>query len=102
MSENIQVGAIGLVITLTITEDDVPCNISTATTRTIWIRKPDGTVVEKAAAFTTTGADGKLTYTTIAGDMDLVGEYRVQAYVVMTGFTGFSTVVRFDANRNLQ
>ena len=102
MSDNIQVGAIGLVITLTITEDDVPVNVSTASTKTIRIRKPDGSVVEKAAAFTTNGSEGKITYTTIAGDIDLVGEYRVQAYVVMSGFTGYSTVVRFDANRNLQ
>ena len=61
MSDNIQVGAIGLVITLTITEDDVAVNISSATTKTIKIRKPDGTVLAKTAAFTTNGSDGKVT-----------------------------------------
>ena len=101
MSDNIQVGAIGLIITLTITEDDVAVNISSATTKQIKIRKPDGTVMAKTAAFTTNGSDGKVTYTTIAGDIDLVGEYKAQAYVVMTGFMGHSTIVTFDAKRNV-
>lgn len=101
MSDNIQVGVIGLVITLTITEDDVAVNVSSATTKTIKIRKPDGTVMTKTAAFTTTGADGKLTYTTVANDIDLAGEYKAQAYVVMSGFTGHSTIVTFEAKRNV-
>ena len=101
MSDNIQVGAIGLIITLTITEDDVAVNISSATTKQIKIRKPDGTVMAKTAAFTTNGSDGKVTYTTVADDIDLAGEYKAQAYVVMTGFMGHSTIVTFDAKRNV-
>src|SRR5688572_23744786 len=101
MSDNIQVGVIGLVITLTITEDDVAVNIASATTKQIKIRKPDGTLMTKTAAFTTNGSDGKVTYTTVADDIDLVGEYKAQAYVIMTGFTGHSTIVLFDAQRNL-
>lgn len=101
MSDNIQVGVIGLVITLTITEDDAAVNISSATTKRIHIRKPDGEVLQKTAAFTTTGSDGKLTYTTIAGDIDLAGEYKAQAYVIMSGFTGHSTITAFEAKRNL-
>jgi len=101
MSENIQVGVIGLVMTLTIEEDNVAVNISSATTKQIKVRKPDGSVMDKAADFSTNGSDGKLTYTTIADDIDMVGEYQAQAYVVMTGFTGHSTVVSFEAKRNL-
>ncbi|MDQ3007191.1 MAG: BppU family phage baseplate upper protein [Chloroflexota bacterium] len=101
MSDNIQVGAIGLVITLTIMEDGAAVNISSAATRKIKIRKPDGTVLEKDAAFTTNGSDGKLTYTTVSGDIDQVGQYKVQAYVEMSSFTGHSTIRTLDAKNNL-
>ena len=101
MSDNIQVGVIGLVMTLTILEDGVAVNISSAATRKIKIRKPGGEVLERDAEFSTNGNDGKLTYTTISGDINKVGEYKVQAYVIMTGFTGHSTVATFEAKKNL-
>lgn len=101
MTDYIQVGAIGLVMTLTIEEDGAVVNISSATAKTIKIRKPGGAVLTKNAAFTTNGSDGKLTYTTLADDIDKVGEYKVQAYVEMTGFTGHSSIVTFEAKKNL-
>lgn len=101
MSDFIQVGAIGLVMTLTVEEDGAAVNVSSASTKKIKIRKPGGAVLEKDAAFTTNGTDGKLTYTTISGDIDKVGEYRVQAYVVMSGFTGSSSIATFEAKKNL-
>lgn len=101
MSDFIQAGAIGLIMTLTIEEDGAAVNISSATTKKIKIRKPGGSVLEKDALFVTNGSDGKLTYTTIDGDIDKVGDYKVQAYVAMTGFTGHSSIVMFEAKKNL-
>jgi hypothetical protein len=66
--------------------------ITTATTTDLRIMKPDGNL------FTWTGAvydTTKIKYTVIAGDFDQAGTYRLQAYVVMPGWTGRGDTVFF-------
>ena len=52
-------------------------SIASTTVITVLIKKPDGTVLTKTpgAINYTTGA---ITYDTISGDLDIVGEYTVQ------------------------
>ncbi|MFA5753716.1 MAG: hypothetical protein WC910_11660, partial [Bacteroidales bacterium] len=62
-------GDIGTVIRLTITEDDdtTAVDVSGASVKKFYFLKPDNTKENVDAEFDSTGADGKLKYTTIAG-----------------------------------
>lgn len=85
----VHVNDVGTRFKLTLEDgDNTAVNISTATVKRLDFRKPDGTVIQRTAAFFTTGADGILYYDTIAGDIDQVGKWYVQPYVEFDGFKG--------------
>jgi hypothetical protein len=98
---NIQVGAVNLLIELEIRDGYNVLDISGATTKNIILEKPDDTVITVSGSFTTDGSDGLLFYKTREGDIDQAGIYNVQAYLVLPDFTGYSTPVNFTAYANL-
>lgn len=102
-SDIIHVGDVGTVITLTIYEDDgtTVVDVSSATTKTIYFKKPDGTKLAATAGFTTTGTDGKIAYTTVAGDVSVAGVWEVQGYVEIGTAKYYSTKGRFQVHGNL-
>lgn len=67
------------------------------------VSKPpnSGTMLTKAGSFTTDGTDGKLSYTTIAGDLSVAGEWKASASIVMTGWTGQTTQHGFYVTESL-
>jgi hypothetical protein len=83
----IRVGDVGVVVELVIEEDldDVltPVDLSTATNSTLTFSRPDGTTFTVGAA-RTVGAGGQITYQLQAGDIDQVGNWPVQGFVVFT------------------
>jgi hypothetical protein len=93
----IHVGDVGTIIRLTITEDDgtTAVDVSSATTKTFYFEKGDRSRVSKTAEFNTDGSDGKLKYTTVAGDIDKTGTWQVQAYVEIGTAKYYSTKARF-------
>lgn len=75
---------IGNEIKVRINKDDCSGNVenvSSATVITFYIIKPNGTVLTKTGVLDTDGTDGIVKYTTIAGDLDQVGAYRVEVYI---------------------
>ena len=58
-------------------------DVSTAATMEIIFQKPNGTSVTQTASFTTDGTDGKIEYTTLTGDLDTVGLWKIQGHVVL-------------------
>lgn len=99
---DMQIDDIGTIIRLTITQDGVALDISSATaTKDILLKKPSGTLLTKGASFTTDGTDGKLEYVTVADDVDESGEWKVQASLVLAAGTFRSAVARFDVGDNL-
>lgn len=62
--------------------DGKPRDISAATTLEIHVLKPSGVFVTKPATLSTDGKDGRMQFTTGAGDLDEAGEYRLQGHVV--------------------
>jgi hypothetical protein len=65
--------------------------VSLATDLKIKFLKPDGTLVEKAATFTTDGTDGKIQYVTTADDLDQVDQWGIQAWVRLPSGAWHST-----------
>lgn len=71
---------------------DTCSDISTSTVRDLLVEKPDGTrVTWHGSVYETT----KIRYVVRAGDFDQAGEYSVQAYVEMPGWTGKGNTVTF-------
>lgn len=99
----IHVGDVGTIIRLTITESDgtTAVDVSTATVKKFYFAKPSGEKLAVTAEFNTTGVDGKLKYTTIAGDIDVAGVWQVQAYVEIGTAKYYSTKTTFSVQSNL-
>jgi hypothetical protein len=88
---------IGTIIRLVIRADGVVQDVSSATvTKQIKLQKPDGVTVTKTAVFTTNGKDGQIQYTTVANDLDQVGRWKAQGYVVLSSGTWHTTVETFE------
>ena len=87
MGNKMYVGDIGTVITLDTNE-----TISSATTTNIEVRKGDGTITTWTGSLS--GTDS-VTYTTVDGDFSCSGIYKVQAYVVMVGWSGLGETAEF-------
>ena len=100
-STDIRVADIGVTFKITITDCDTAVDISTASTKQIWLYKPDGTVLTKTASFFTDGTDGIITYTTVSGDIDIAGFWRIEAYVVMGTSEYHSEIERFRVYNHL-
>jgi hypothetical protein len=89
----IMVNDIGTIFQITVKDEDCGIvDLSTASTKQIIFRKPDGTLLTKSASFVNSGDDGKIKWVSVSGDLDLPGMYRVQAYIVI-GSTQFRTNV---------
>jgi len=79
----IYVGQCGVIIRLNANPDELPeCDIATANTLKILVKKPDGTLKEWTA--TRYSDTDKIQYTTQDGDLDIKGTYKLQAYVEWT------------------
>jgi hypothetical protein len=87
----VHVGDVGVVIRLTVYEDGVVKNLSSALTRQIKIRKPNGTVLTRTAEFVTTGIDGRLQCLSLAEDFDAPGLYEARASFYIGGWQGHTT-----------
>jgi hypothetical protein len=96
-----QVGVIGATIELDITEDGIPKNISTATSKKIRLTGPDDVSKDYLASFLTDGTDGKLIYTTLGDELNVAGYWQAQALLIMGSFNGDTAVAAFTVKDNL-
>jgi len=81
---------VGLEIVITFDE-----SIEGATTITMQVLKPEATT---AVAWTATiGADNQsITYTTVSGDLNLEGDYRINPQFTLGSWTGKTDTVTFE------
>ena len=100
-TQEVHLNDIGTSLRVTIEEDGTALDISTATTKQILIVKPSMTKLTKSAVFVTDGTDGMIEYVTIANDLDELGTYNIQGYIVMSGWAGHSEVKQFKVYSNL-
>ena len=74
---------------------------STAVTKSLLFKKPDGTVVTQTAVFVTDGTDGKIRYVTIAADLVPFGVWEWQARIEFVAGTWSTTVKSFQVHKNV-
>lgn len=83
----IHIGAVGLIFRPRfVDQDGAAIDVSTASTLQLKLEKPDGTDAAKTLVASAYGdgdlTDGYADYTTIAGDIDMGGDWKAQAYAV--------------------
>lgn len=101
MASEIHYGDVGVNFNITVMNDSVPLDVSNADNIYIIFEKPDGGDLVKNATLVTDGTDGNIRYTTVAGDLDQIGTWQIQAKVDF-GISFFSTdIQRFKVQRNL-
>ncbi len=76
-------------------------DISSASTKNLIFRKPDGTLLTKPATFVTDGTDGQIKYTFVAGDLDQHGKWSVQAFIDYGSTEWYSDIAKFTVYNNL-
>lgn len=102
MAANIHIGDVGTLMRVTIyDQDNAAIDLSGVIVKKILLRKPNGQVVEKTALFNTNGTDGKLKYTTLTGDIDVAGAWKLQGYIEGTTTKWHSDIVEFTVDGNL-
>ena len=101
MASEIHVDDIGVNFNITVMNGSVPLDVSNADNIYIIFQKPDGSDLIKTASLITDGTDGNIRYTTVAGDLDQVGTWQIQAKVDFT-ISVFSTdIQKFKVYRNI-
>ena len=98
----IHVDDVGTIFQLTIVDSDgAIVDVSGATQKNLIFKPPQGTAEIKSASFVNTGSDGKIQYTTIAGDIDTQGQWKVQAYAELSDGNYYSSIITFLVEKNL-
>lgn len=72
-----------------------------ATTLEFHFQKPDGTIMTRTGSFVTNGSDGLVQYYTTASDLDQIGSWRYQVYIVNGPVEKYSDVGKFRVFPNL-
>jgi len=103
---NLHKGEVGKTILVrfvrTVSGVPVALDISTATTKELRVRKPDGVEVEFELEFLTDGSDGLARYITeSADDLDVVGMWTVQGHVSGAGFDWYTTKPKMLVENNV-
>jgi len=99
--EEVHQNDVGTVFRVTIYDGSTVLDISGATTKSIIFKDADGTIVTQDGTFTTDGTDGQLEYVTIAGDLTVLGKWKLQSYVVLPSGSWKSNIVNFRVYANL-
>jgi hypothetical protein len=101
MASQIHKDDAGTKLLVTLTDDSVAVDISSATGLTIYIRQPDGTVLTRSGTLNGDGTDGKMYYLTVAGDLDTAGHYKIQGGVTLSSGSFYTSISAFKVHRNL-
>ena len=100
-ANEIHVNDVGTQFLVTVTDGSSAVYISSATTKELIVKKPSGTKLTKATAFSTDGTDGKMKYNIGSDDLDEAGSYKLQGKVVISDGTFYTDIHTFKVHRNL-
>jgi|TARA_B100000085_G_scaffold255274_2_gene254986 hypothetical protein len=101
MSSQIHAGDVGTKLIVTVKDDGSVVDISSASSLSIFIKKPDGTILTRSGTLETDGTDGKMHYIVVSGDLDVAGVYKIQGKVVLSSGTFSTTTATFKVQCNL-
>ena len=95
--DQIHLNDIGTKFEVTIKDGTEVVDISGATTKSLLFLPPKGIRVTQAGTFSSSnGIDGVLTYTSVSGDLNEAGTWKLQAFVKLSGGTWSSDIIDFE------
>lgn len=100
--KEVRLNDIGVIIELTIKDqDNAVVDLSVASTLQIKLTTPAQTNITtaKTATLSGSGTDGKLRYVTADGDLNEIGIWSAQAYVVIGSNKYHSTILKFKVGK---
>jgi len=95
-------GDIGSTIQLTILEDGVAVDLTSATSAVISFKKPSGEVIERDGDFSAAPLTGLVEYVVVDGDLDENGVWQAQVILEISGGTFHSTIFSFTVGDILE
>ena len=101
MASEIHVGDIGTQLIMTVKDDGAVVDISSASSLSVILKKPDGETYTKSGTLYTDGTDGKMYYTSVSGDFNAAGSYKIQGIVTLSGGTFYTSISTFKVFCNL-
>jgi len=101
MASEIHVGDIGTQLIMTVKDDGVVVDISLASSLNVIIKKPSGQSYTKTGTLLNDGTDGKMYYTSINGDFDAAGLYKIQGKVTINNAIYYTSISSFRVSCNL-
>jgi len=101
ISSNIHVGDAGTALTVQVLDSGTAMDLSTATLLKIFIKRADGSVLEKTASLSTSGTDGKMQYVTTDDDLSVPGIYQIQGYVEFNTSNWSTEINKFRVYPNI-
>lgn len=101
MASEIHVDDIGTQLIMTVKDDGVVVDISNASSLSVILKKPDGQNYTKTGTLLTDGTDGKMYYTSVNGDFNAAGNYKIQGIVELSGGTFYTSISTFKVFCNL-
>jgi len=103
MASEIHQDDIGTRFLVTVKDDGIAVNLTSATLKQLNFRKPDDTVLNRAASGLGGGSEssGIMYYDTVAGDLDAVGVYKMQGKVSIPSGTYYTDIYTFKVHSNL-
>lgn len=101
LTDKVFVDDIGTAFRTTVKEDGIAIDISTATIMQIIFQPPSGVSITQTAVFFTDGTDGVMQYVTVADDLNIGGDWKLQGYIVLPTWQGHGDQVEFKVYDNL-
>lgn len=104
MSKNpeIHVGDVGTVFEVSVVDEDcLPVDLSSSTVLSLRLKAGKAVTIERDAIVVNDGTDGKIKYTTVAGDLSAAGIWKIQAYVETPEGKWSTDIGSFEVHTNL-
>jgi hypothetical protein len=101
MASEIHINDVGTRFLVTIQEDGVPVNISTASQIQMIFCRPSNDTFYRNGTLLNSGIDGKVYYDTVAGDLVDAGMHKIQAKVYLPSGTYHTNIYSFQIHCNL-
>lgn len=101
MENEIRLNDVGTIFRVTFKDGAYIVDISVATTKQFIFKKPSGSNLTVSGSLYTDGTDGILQYTTVEGDLNETGLWKIQGYLVIGTNKHKSDIYTFRVYNNL-
>lgn len=101
MPSYIHEGDIGTKLLITVKDDGEVVDISSASSLSIFIKRPDGVMLTRTGVLETDGTDGQMYYITVANDLNDAGVYKIQGLINFISGNFYTSTATFKVHCNI-